>query len=128
MGFPTVPLRKTPLFIAFEIREASGREATRFTMAPHEGPSLLPNAVDQIAAEEPESLYGKYPANPTDYSAGFESVTFAQLANAANRVAWWLENEVGRGNEDQTLLSHISGPMTSVMSSLSSGPSRRDTR
>ncbi|KAI0904361.1 male sterility protein-domain-containing protein [Ustulina deusta] len=79
-------------------------------MAPHEEPSLLPNAVDQTAAEEPESLYGKYPANPTDYSAGFESVTFAQLANAANRVVWWLENEVGRGNEDQTPAIAYIGP------------------
>ncbi|TGJ77123.1 hypothetical protein E0Z10_g10759 [Xylaria hypoxylon] len=79
-------------------------------MAHHEEPKLLPNAIDQIAAEEPESLYGKYPSDPTNYTAGFINVTFAQLANATNGVAWWLENEIGCGDEDPTPTIAYIGP------------------
>ncbi|KAI1433480.1 hypothetical protein GGR50DRAFT_668269 [Xylaria sp. CBS 124048] len=79
-------------------------------MAHQEEPLILPSAIDKIATEEPESLYGKYPTDPADYSAGFTSVTFAQLANAINGVAWWLEHQVGRGDEDQTPAIAYIGP------------------
>ncbi|KAI1824100.1 hypothetical protein F4861DRAFT_548893 [Xylaria intraflava] len=79
-------------------------------MAYHGEAKPVPDAVDHIAAEEPESLYGKYPIDPADYAAGFANVTFAQLANAANGVAWWLENQVGRGDENQIPTIAYIGP------------------
>ncbi|KAI0482297.1 acetyl-CoA synthetase-like protein [Xylariaceae sp. FL0804] len=59
-------------------------------------PKLLPVAIDEIAAQEPDSLYGKYPIDPSDYDAGFASVTYGQLANAINGVGHWLESKLGR--------------------------------
>ncbi|KAJ8125215.1 hypothetical protein O1611_g8426 [Lasiodiplodia mahajangana] len=79
-------------------------------MAHQEEPKLLPVAIDEIAAQEPDSLYGKYPADPSNYSAGFKNVTFAQLANATNGVAWWLESEVGRGGDGPTPTIAYIGP------------------
>ncbi|KAI0098556.1 hypothetical protein GGR51DRAFT_538180 [Nemania sp. FL0031] len=73
-------------------------------------PKLLPIAIDEIAAQEPESLYGKYPADLANYAVGFKSVTFPQLANAINGVAWWLENEVGRGGDGPTPTIAYIGP------------------
>ncbi|KAI1130277.1 hypothetical protein F5Y10DRAFT_263362 [Nemania abortiva] len=79
-------------------------------MSHQKEPKLLPIAIDEIAAEEPESLYGKYPADLSNYAVGFKNVTFAQLANATNGVAWWLENEVGRGGDGPTPTIAYIGP------------------
>ncbi|KAI1477932.1 acetyl-CoA synthetase-like protein [Daldinia eschscholtzii] len=79
-------------------------------MAHQEEPKLLPDLVDEIAATEPQSLYGKYPADPSNYDAGFIDVTYRQLANAINGVARWLEDEVGRGDPGRTPTIAYIGP------------------
>ncbi|KAI1798944.1 acetyl-CoA synthetase-like protein [Daldinia bambusicola] len=79
-------------------------------MARSEDPKLLPDLVDEIAATEPESLYGKYPADPSNYDAGFKDVTYRQLANAINGVARWLEEEVGPGDPGRTPTIAYIGP------------------
>ncbi|KAI0119342.1 acetyl-CoA synthetase-like protein [Daldinia grandis] len=79
-------------------------------MARQEDPKLLPEVIDEIAATEPESLYGKYPADPSNYDAGFKNVTYRQLANAINGVAQWLESEIGRGDPERTPTVAYIGP------------------
>lgn len=79
-------------------------------MAYQEDPKLLPDVIDEIAATEPESLYGKYPADPSNYDAGFKDVTYRQLANAINGVAQWLESEIGRGDPERTPTIAYIGP------------------
>jgi len=73
-------------------------------------PKLLPHTIDEIAATEPDSCYAKYPLDPSDYGAGFKTITYGQLANAINGVAHWLEAEAGRGDPAQTPVIAYLGP------------------
>ncbi|AEO71525.1 uncharacterized protein THITE_2124010 [Thermothielavioides terrestris NRRL 8126] len=57
---------------------------------------LLPNIIDRLARDLPDAVYGEWPVLPTSYDAGFYTVTYAQLANAVNGLAWWLIDRVGR--------------------------------
>ncbi|KAJ2978082.1 hypothetical protein NUW58_g7608 [Xylaria curta] len=59
---------------------------------------LLPHIVDRLALESPDSVYGLWPAalNQT----GFKTVTYSQLANLVNGLAWWLEQQLGLGHGD----------------------------
>ncbi|SPQ27494.1 2d27d111-a7df-4dfd-b53e-66ee884047f0 [Thermothielavioides terrestris] len=57
---------------------------------------LLPNIIDRLARDLPDAVYGEWPVLPTSYDAGFYAVTYAQLANAVNGLAWWLIDRLGR--------------------------------
>jgi acyl-coenzyme A synthetase/AMP-(fatty) acid ligase len=52
--------------------------------------TLLAQMVDQIASTNPSAVYGMWPVVPTSYEAGFRPITYAQLANIVNGLAWWL--------------------------------------
>jgi acyl-coenzyme A synthetase/AMP-(fatty) acid ligase len=58
---------------------------------------LLINMLDQIGATEPDAVYAMWPVIPTSYEAGFREVTYAQLANMVNGLAWWLDDRLGKG-------------------------------
>lgn len=64
---------------------------TNTTPLPNVRDSLLPQHVDKLATiashTRPWALIGRS-ANPSD---GFRSISYAQLSNAVNRAAWWLE-------------------------------------
>lgn len=64
---------------------------------------LLPVLLDRLAIDEPEAIWGEYPVSPTTYDAGFKTVTYKQLSNAVNGVAWWLERTLGKGQNHETL-------------------------
>ena len=64
------------------------------------GRRLFPHIVDKRARTGYERPFGLYPRT-TDPSNGFRAVSYAQLANAVNRAAWWLDQALGEaGNED----------------------------
>ncbi|TGO45147.1 hypothetical protein BCON_0418g00100 [Botryotinia convoluta] len=69
---------------------------------------LLPNLVDAIAATEPEAIFAEYPVNPVSYESGYQKFSYGSLANAANGIAWWLQEKLGPG-EDFPALAYI-GP------------------
>ncbi|KAI2610579.1 acetyl-CoA synthetase-like protein [Hypoxylon sp. NC1633] len=71
---------------------------------------LLPHAIDEIAQTEPESVYGKYPADSSNYDAGFKDITYRQLANAIDGVAHWIETEIGRGDAERKPAIAYLGP------------------
>jgi acyl-coenzyme A synthetase/AMP-(fatty) acid ligase len=54
---------------------------------------LMPLIMDARAASGFERPFALYPQTkyPTD---GFQRVTFARLANAVNRAAWWLDEHL----------------------------------
>jgi AMP-binding enzyme len=64
---------------------------------------LIPNILDQLAQDEPDKLYAELPVSPTDYTAGFQKITFGALANAVNGVAWWITETLGPGKDFPTL-------------------------
>jgi len=66
------------------------------------GRRLIPRIIDEHAEEHPESPVYSIPrtANLED---GFDNVTWLQLANAINRVAWWIEDNLGRSDTFESL-------------------------
>ncbi|KAK7416594.1 hypothetical protein QQX98_005065 [Neonectria punicea] len=60
------------------------------------GRRLLPHLVDEIAADEPDRVLYEFPAS-TDLNQPWVKVTARLFANAINRAAQWLEDELGRG-------------------------------
>ncbi|KAF7921646.1 uncharacterized protein EAE98_008493 [Botrytis deweyae] len=56
---------------------------------------LLPNAIDHIAKTDPGRLYAEIPLSTMTFDAGFRSVSYADLANAVNGMAWWIHRALG---------------------------------
>ena len=69
----------------------------------HKRSQLLNNIVDGIATIRPQALYGELPISLSSYEAGYRKVTYHALANAINGIAWWLTEELGPGQDFQTL-------------------------
>jgi hypothetical protein len=66
------------------------------------GRRLIPRIIDERAEEHPESRVYLIPrtANLED---GFDNITWLQLANAINRVSWWIEDNLGRSGTFETI-------------------------
>lgn len=64
---------------------------------------LMPTVVDQIAETEPDATWAAVSISPTGIEAGYQDITYQQFANAINGVAWWLEEELGRGDMTEPL-------------------------
>ncbi|KAJ5626873.1 acetyl-CoA synthetase-like protein [Penicillium herquei] len=65
---------------------------------------LLPHIVDGMAVARPQAVYAEYPTNPESYKDGFSKLTYAGLANVVNGLAWYLEENLGPGNDFETLV------------------------
>jgi hypothetical protein len=60
--------------------------------------SLFPQMVDRLADSSPDTVYGQWAMILTSYEAGYLTITYAQLANIVNGLAWWLVEEIGPVN------------------------------
>ena len=69
----------------------------------HQSKQLLNNIIDGMANVRPSSLWMEVPLSPTSYEAGYRKINYGMLASAINGVAWWLEKELGRGENFETL-------------------------
>lgn len=67
------------------------------------GRRLIPSTIDYIAEVNPSKVFGSLPISNTNLEAGFKDLTYGQIANAINGVAWWLERELGRSHDHETL-------------------------
>lgn len=59
--------------------------------------ALWPHIVDDYARTRPEAIYGLWPVASDSYDEGFQSVTYSQLANIVNGLAWWIVKQIGPG-------------------------------
>ncbi|KAK4191013.1 putative nrps-like enzyme protein [Podospora australis] len=64
---------------------------------------LLPHVVDRLAKDKPDAIYGLWPVSPPVPGNGFRSITYAQLANIVNGLAWWLSKNIGSRQEDDEI-------------------------
>lgn len=64
---------------------------------------LLPHIVDRLARETPDAPYGLWPVAPASYEAGFRTITYGQLANVVNGLAWLLIEQLGPGRDSEVL-------------------------
>ena len=64
---------------------------------------LLPTLIDEIARNDPSTVFCEVSVSPTTYSQGFRQINYGQLAMAIDGAAWWLRNELGESNTFETL-------------------------
>lgn len=69
---------------------------------PEYGRRLIPTLVDALAASTPDRIYASIPRNQ-DFTGGFDDVTYQALARAIDRVAFWIENKVGKSVDFETI-------------------------
>jgi acyl-coenzyme A synthetase/AMP-(fatty) acid ligase len=66
-------------------------------------PKLLHVALDERALTDPSSAWASVPYDDDDLSKGYEEITFAVLANAVNKLAWYINSVVGPANDFETI-------------------------
>ena len=66
------------------------------------GSRLLPQVVDQLSHSDPTRVYATFPLS-SDLSRGFRDVTMFETAQAVNKLAWWIEMNLGRSTVFETI-------------------------
>ncbi|KAI8623145.1 putative NRPS-like enzyme [Xylariaceae sp. FL1651] len=64
---------------------------------------LLLHGVDRSARERPDAAYGLWPVEAASHEAGFDTITYSQLANIVNGLAWWIVEQLGHGQNNEVL-------------------------
>lgn len=64
---------------------------------------LIPTILDEIAANEPDRVYGILPISQTGYESGARKITWRKLANAANGMAKWMIENLGPAQDFETV-------------------------
>ncbi len=65
---------------------------------------LLVHIVDEVARENPDTLYAELPRSATSFDAGFHKITYHLFANAINGMASWLAKTLEKKENFETLL------------------------
>jgi len=66
------------------------------------GQRILPKLVDELAAATPNRVLGMI-ARSSDISKGFIELSTTQLANAVNYTSWWIEDNIGKSSNFETI-------------------------
>ncbi|KAI1439035.1 acetyl-CoA synthetase-like protein [Xylaria sp. CBS 124048] len=69
----------------------------------------MPDVVDKRAREDPDAVYGIWPVQPDSYSAGVRTITYLQLANIVNGLAWAIVKKFGPSENKDEVLAYV-GP------------------
>ncbi|KAI0554221.1 putative NRPS-like enzyme [Xylaria curta] len=72
-------------------------------LAPRWRERTLPQIVDDLARDKPNYAYGCWLVNHNSSSASVHTITYAQLCNIVNRLAWWLIEQLGRDRQGEVL-------------------------
>lgn len=70
---------------------------------PRQPRNLLNHIVDDMAREKPEAIYAELPLSATSFDGGFRRISYRDLSNAINGMAWWLNKTLGPGQNFETL-------------------------
>jgi hypothetical protein len=76
-------------------------ETTRPSPWPRATNELLPHTLFKLAAQYPSATYAEFPVNPSNIEDGYRKITYAEVANAVNSFAWWVEENVGKLREEE---------------------------
>ncbi|KAF3002246.1 putative secondary metabolism biosynthetic enzyme [Neopestalotiopsis sp. 37M] len=71
--------------------------------AENEQRTLIPHMVDRLASISQNTIFGMWPVAPASYEAGYRSVTYAELRNIVDGLAWWLVKNLGPGQDSEAL-------------------------
>ncbi|KAL0262336.1 hypothetical protein SLS55_003782 [Diplodia seriata] len=58
------------------------------------GRRLIATTIDEIARASPDRTYASIPKSGTDLTLGFRDITYAELAAAVDRTAYWLDEHL----------------------------------
>ncbi|KAL1625464.1 hypothetical protein SLS56_007358 [Neofusicoccum ribis] len=61
---------------------------------PAYGRRLVASTIDSLAKDSPERTYASVPVSDKDLTRGFRDITYAQLAAAVDRTAYWLDTHL----------------------------------
>ena len=64
---------------------------------------ILVNVIDEVAKSDPDTIYAEVPRNPATYEEGFRQITYKDLSNIVNGLAWWLLDTLGPGKNFETV-------------------------
>lgn len=64
---------------------------------------LLPAIIDQLARDEPDTLWGEYPVSTRTLEEGYKQLSYKQFANAVNGVANQIETTLGKRDTGEPL-------------------------
>ncbi|POS78668.1 hypothetical protein DHEL01_v202945 [Diaporthe helianthi] len=67
------------------------------------GRRLLPKVIDQRAREEPGRPWCSLPRDDYDLSKGFEDISYARFSNAINKLAWFIDEAIGKSTSFETI-------------------------
>jgi hypothetical protein len=73
------------------------------------GQRLLHVTIDRIAAETPDRAWASIPRS-NNLSDGYRDVSFAEFANAINRLSWFLESHLGPDRPKFKTLAYMGLP------------------
>ena len=66
------------------------------------GKRLLPVLVDDISRSGPQRVFASV-ARSVNLHDGFRDITYKEFASAIDRCAWWIERELGKGQNFETI-------------------------
>ncbi|MCJ1394676.1 hypothetical protein MMC18_007556 [Xylographa bjoerkii] len=69
---------------------------------PRYGARLLPQVLDDLAQSHPERIFASIPRS-ADLSQGFRDVTVQEMSEATSNIAWWLQEQLCRSDDFETL-------------------------
>ncbi len=77
--------------------------SAHFTGPPNCGYRLIPELVDDIAHTDPQRTFVAIPKS-SRVEDGFVDISYQQFSKAINRLAWWMDNKLGRSRTSKTLV------------------------
>ncbi|KAI6277870.1 hypothetical protein MCOR14_004263 [Pyricularia oryzae] len=83
---------------------ASQERVSCIDMAAEMDQTLLPDRLEQLAAQEPDRIWVSYAVSQDVARDGFRNLTLAQYARAVDRLAWHIESTMGRSSTFSTFL------------------------
>ncbi|KAJ5108201.1 NRPS-like enzyme [Penicillium angulare] len=64
---------------------------------------LVPTILDELAANAPDRVFGELPLSQIGYESGVRPITYRKLANAVNGIAKWIIENLGPGQDFETI-------------------------
>jgi acyl-coenzyme A synthetase/AMP-(fatty) acid ligase len=52
--------------------------------------------LDTIVTTDPDDIFAIFPTSPISNDAGVRTITYKELANVVNGLAWWLDSNLGK--------------------------------
>lgn len=71
------------------------------------GKRLLTAIIDDVAKNNPKQCFMSIPRS-SGLSEGLRDISYAEMARAIDRCAWWLEEKLGKGVDFPTIATYLS--------------------